>query len=331
MTNEVDPEAARQFLDEQDREFGVNSFEEAQKEAVKVTSLGKAQSHLQLEELSAASESPWKMLDLRTLPSEGLFYPEGAELLLRSAKTKEIRHWSTIDETDPIDVREKINFILNACTKFKVRGVSMPLNFNDFEEIDRYHILFRIYELTFPNQENKLWAYIKCENAQCGHVNQTQVTSKNLIGFKYPQEVMKWYSPEEKCFVVPSEKLGETLRFYLPSIGMSARFRQKRKEEQQKGIELDDSFYSHGPYLINEWRRLDMQQLTDLKMQSLDWSENKFIVIHKFTDLLEKAKLNKAASVCEKCKTQTESHIFLGGSFTVKDIFIISAGLDELI
>jgi hypothetical protein len=74
-----------------------------------------------------------------------------------------------------------------------------------------------------------------------------------------------------------------------------------------------------------------MQQLTDLKMQSLDWSENKFIVIHKFTDLLEKAKLNKAASVCEKCKTQTESHIFLGGSFTVKDIFIISAGLDELI
>jgi hypothetical protein len=331
MTNGIDPEEARNFLDSQDREFGVNTFEEVEKEPVKVTSLGKAQSHIQMEELSAASESPWKLLDLATLPSSGLFYPEGAELLLRSAKTKEIRHWSTIDENDPIDVREKINFILNSCTKFKVRGVVAPLNFNDFLEVDRYHILFRIYELTFPNQENKLWAYIKCENAQCGHTNQTQVTSKNLLGFKYPEELMKWYSPTEKCFVVPSEKLGETLRFHLPTIGMSARFRQKRKDEQQKGMESDDSFYAHGPYLVKDWRKIDLQQLSDLKMHSLDWSENKFVVIHKFTELLEKAKINKAASVCEKCKTQTESHIFLGGSFTVKDIFIISAGLDELI
>jgi hypothetical protein len=47
--------------------------------------------------------------------------------------------------------------------------------------------------------------------------------------------------------------------------------------------------------------------------------------------MLRKASLNKVASVCEKCKEVTEDHIFLDGSFTVKDIFIVSAGLDELI
>ena len=332
MSNQISSEEAKQFLDEQDKHYGINNLEpDIPKEETRITSLGKSQSHQQMLETSAVEDSPWKLLDVRSLPSEGLFYPENVELLLRSAKTKEIRHWSTIDEEDPIDVREKINFILNACTKFKIKGQMASLNFNDFTEVDRYHILFRIYELTFPNQENKLWANIKCENTQCGHTNQTQVTSNNLLGFKYPEELMKWYSPEERCFVIVSEKLNETFRLYLPTIGMANKFRQKRREEEQKGIEIDEAFYEYGEYLIGEWRKTDMQMLTALKFNSLEWKENKFVFIHKFTKALIKASLNKAASVCEKCKTQTESHIFLGGSFTIQDIFIISARLDELI
>jgi hypothetical protein len=334
MNHNIDPKEAQRYLEEQDKKYGVNNIspENIEKlEPKKETSLGKASSYLDSVEMSAVAESPWKLLSLDTLPSGGLFYPEGVELLLRSAKTKEIRHWSTIDEFDPLDVREKINFILSSCTKFKVRGNPTPLNFNDFLEIDKYHILFRIHELTFPNQENKLWAQIKCSNTQCNHVNQTQVTSKNLIGYKYPAELMKWYSNAERCFVVPSEKLGETLRFYMPTIGMLSKFRQKKKNEQQNGIPIDDAFYKQAKYLITDWRRTDLDVLGQLKAESTVWTDNKFLIIHKFTELLEKNTLNKVASVCEKCKTQTESHIFLGGSFTVKDIFIISAGLDELI
>lgn len=333
MDSSIDPEEARRFLDEQDRLYGVNNIDptiEVKNEEPKKTSLGKVQSS-QYSDLSAANESPWKLLDLSLVPSLGLMFQEGAELLIRSAKTKEIRHWSTMDETDPLDVREKINFILNSCTKFKIKGKVQTLNFNDFIEVDRYHILFRIYELTFPNQENKLFAYIKCSNQQCGHTNQVQVTSQNLKGFQYPDEIMKWYSPEEKCFVIVSEKLGETFRLYLPTVGVSAKFRQKRKEEEQRGIEIDKAFYEYGPYLVQDWRHTDLSSLSDLKFKSLSWPENKFLFIHKFTNLLTKASLNKAGCTCEKCKTQTESHIFLGGSFTIKDIFIISVGLDELI
>jgi hypothetical protein len=259
-----------------------------------------------------------------------LFYPEGVELLIRSAKTKEIKHWSTIDENDPLDIYEKINFILNSCTKFKIKGNPTPLNFNDFLEIDRYHILFRIYELTFPNQENKLFAYIKCSSAPCGHKNQTQVTSQNLIGFKYPEELMKWYSPSERCFVVKSEKIGETLRFYMPTIGSTSRIRQKQQNTEFKTDE-DNAFYSQANYLIKDWRKADYQYISMLKAESIGWSERKFLIIYKFIEPLEKSALNKVLSICEKCRAQTESSIFLEGSFTVKDIFIISAGLDELI
>jgi len=321
-------EDAARFLDEQDRIHNINKpIEVVPVQEETRPNLGIVDSY---SEISAASESSWKMLDLRGLPSQGLFYPENSELLLRPAKTKEIRHWSTIDENDPIDVRDKINFILNSCTKFSAKG-NGPLNFNDFIEIDRYHILFRIYELTFPNQENKLWANIKCENTKCGHVNQTQVVSQNLRGFKVPDELMKWYSPEERCFKVVSDKLQETIRIYMPTIGIENRFDQKLQKERETGVEIDKSFYEFGPYLVKEWRTATSPNLTQLKMASLGWQENKFVFIHKFTKMLKEASLNKAMVACEKCKEVTESHIFLEGSFTVKDIFIISAGLDELI
>jgi hypothetical protein len=320
----IDPEEAKRYLDSVDEENQVNNIVVAEKK----TSLGKAAT-FQLSE-SSAGESPWKLLNLELLPSGGLFYPEGAELLIRSAKTKEIRHWSTIDENDPLDIYEKINFVLEACTKFKVKGSPVSLSYNDFVKIDRYHILFRIYELTFPNQENKLLAYIKCEIDTCGHTNKTQVTSQNLKGFRYPEELMKWYSPEERCFVIKSEKLGETLRFYLPTIGSSAKVRQKRKYDQAKGS-VDEEFYEQVEYLIPDWRKADINYLTSLKVDSIGWSERKFLIVYKVVDPLKKESLNKVESLCEKCKNLTESSIFLDGSFTVKNIFIISAGLDELI
>ena len=224
MVLNSDDEAAR-FLDEQDLKYGVNNVNIEHDQPKNLGTISRIAEPIQI---SAASESSWKLLNLETLPSQGLFYPEGTELLIRSAKTKEIRHWSTIDETDPLDAIEKINFILNSCTKISVPG-GRPLNFNDYLEIDRYHILFRVYELTFPNQENKLWANIKCKND--GHINRTQVLSKNLKGFEYPSELMKWYSKEERCFKIISEKLGETFNIYLPTIGTESKFRAKRKEE----------------------------------------------------------------------------------------------------
>jgi hypothetical protein len=332
MLDGINEEEAARFLDEKDRESGINQVEPVLKEVeANPNNLGIVASYSELNELSGASESSWKILDMLGLPSGGMFYPEGSELLLRPAKTKEIRHWSTIDENDPIDVREKINFVLNTCTKFSVKGKGRPLNFNDFLEIDRYHILFRIHELTFPNQENKLWANIKCNNERCGHINRIQIGSQNLKGFSCPEEIIKWYSAEERCFKIVSEKLQETIRIHLPTFGVDTRIRQRKVFEENSGTEIDDSFYEFSPYLAGDWRTCDSSYLSTLKINSQHWQQNKFVFIHKFTKMLKEASLNKAGCKCEKCGNITESHIFSSGSFTVKDIFIISAGLDELI
>jgi hypothetical protein len=321
----INEEEALQFLEAQDKLYGVNNITPIDPpanpvEEVRVKPI--------ISQESAAGESSWKILSLAHLPSEGKYYPDNTEILIRPAKSKEIRHWSTIDESDPIEVIDKINFILGACTKFTVRGHG-ALTYNDYLEIDRYHILFRIYELTFPNQENKLFANIKCQYD--GHINSTQIQSDNLKGFSLPDELLKWYSAEDKCFKIVSEKLNETFYLYLPTIGVDSAFSAKRKHDIANGNDIDKSFYEFGPYLVPEWRGLTLKDLTDLKFETFSWPDNKFIFIHRFTELLRKASLNQAVSHCAQCKRPTESHIFLEGSFTVKDIFIISTRLDELI
>ena len=98
MLDGINEEEAARFLDEKDRESGINQVEPVLKEVeVNPNNLGIVASYSELNELSGASESSWKILDTLGLPSGGMFYPEGSELLLRPAKTKEIRHWSTID------------------------------------------------------------------------------------------------------------------------------------------------------------------------------------------------------------------------------------------
>lgn len=330
MKESMNEEAAAAFLDAADRASGINTVVEKDDLGDAKPNLGKI-SRIAENEVSDASLSPWKILNMEKLESRGMFYPKNTEILVRSAYAKEIRHWSTIDENDPIDVRECINWILGQCTKIKVKGTVRPLNFNDYLEIDKYKLLFEIHALTFPNEENKLWANIRCHDHSCRNVTRTHVTTKNMHGFRLPEELAKWYSEEHRCFVINSEKLGEPLMLYMPSIGISSKLRQKRQQEDARGTEPDKVFNIQGKYLFNDWRALSMEAIGKVKVDSMNWNETKFLAVHKICELLEKASINEVGSVCEKCKKLTDSHIFLGDSFTVKDIFIISVGLDEIL
>lgn len=328
MSDNIDESSALNHLDQLDEKHGINKQVEIDKKEP-TKSLGKAKSYS--NSMSDAEESPWKILNLDLLPSMGAFYDVSSELVLKSAKNKEIKHWSTMDEHDPLDVREKINFIINKCVKFKVKGTNRYFNANDLCNADLYHLLFRIHELTFPNAENKLMARIKCKSKSCGHINRIHVTSKNLLGFNVPANLLQWYSPEERCFVVDSEKVGEVLRFYLPTNGVLSEFRRYKNKEIQSGRSIDDSFYNIAPYMIKDWRDLTDQNILQIKSSYDGWGDIKFTAVYKFIEELKKTSLNRVLGSCEKCKSRLEDHIFLGGSFTTKDIFIISGGFNEFI
>lgn len=302
-------------------------FDDSDKTVVKKKSLGKP-SKLHT---TAAGESPWKLVSLDTLPSKGMMYPPGFEMLIKSAKTKEIRHWSTIDEHDPLDVFEKITFIVSSCSKINVKNANVKLNINDILEIDKYHLLFKIHKITFPNNENKLIAKVKDTNPSCNTTTSVHVTDSNLQGFVYPRELMEWYSKEEQCFIVESEKLNETIRIYMPTLGSTKIFNEYIELCRSRGLSQDDAFDRIAPYLIGNWRTTSPEDLINIRNKSNSWNENKFLFLHGFTNQLIKNSRNRVLSICESCKSKIDSSIFLGGSFTVKDIFIVSSRLRDLI
>ena len=93
-------------------------------------------------------------IPLDTLPSQGLFYPEGTRISIRAARVGEIREFSIINEEDPKDIRDKMTYIVSQCTK--VYYGNTPGHYKDLLEDDRLVLVLKIRELTFINGQSSI-------------------------------------------------------------------------------------------------------------------------------------------------------------------------------
>lgn len=283
--------------------------------------------------LHSAADMFWKNLPLENLPTAGMFYPKGMQLTFRAAEVAEIRHWSTIDSNDMLDMDMKMNFILEKCVRVKGPDGTW-MSWEDLIEIDRFYILFCIHEITFPNGENKLMIKFKCPPTCKGdgtYRESVQLKSNMLNLLTIPEELMQYYSPEERCFIKVSTKLNETLRFYLPTIGVSRKIKNIIKDAQQEGGFIDTAFIKVAPYLVKDWRTLDDKKLEALRMDTFRWSKNKTLFIMGISDMMEKAVNLTVKKECPQCHIDLEAPIFFRGGFTIKNLFALSDRLDELI
>lgn len=324
---------AMSFLEQQDKAYGKNTGtlnKESQPEKSK--SLGQARQP-ETSTISGANDSFWKNIPIENLPSRGLFYPDGTEITIRSATTAEIRHWSTIDDLDMLDVSDKINFIFEKCLRIKASGSSW-LSWRDVLDADRMFLIFAIHEKTFPNNENVLWTKFECKGA-CAedkpYSTEVRTTSSLLQDLELPDEAMQYYNKEYKCFQIESAKLNETFYLYAPTIGAVEKVKNKIIDDRKKGKQIDKAFVKIAPYLIQDWNDFSDQSFADLKQQSLGWHMNKFAFINRFADLYNGAKSSSVYLECSNCGSKMESPLFLGSSFTIKSLFLVSGRLDELV
>jgi hypothetical protein len=322
---------AMKFLEEEDKKYGKNSAVSTEEAAPE---LGRAISSQSESSIAGPNDGFWKNLPLENLPSRGLFYPEGSELTVRSATVSEIRQWSTIDETDMLDVDDKLNFILEKCTRFKIKGGASWLTWRDLLEIDRLYIIFVIHEISFPNGENSLFTKFECTAACSEEGNFSDsilVRSDMLQIFEPDEELMNWYSSKYRCFEVVSEKLKETFYLYMPTVGTVERLRKRISEERREGRKPDKAFIKVAPYLIQDWNSFGKKEYTDIYRESMVWPINKFSFITKFSELMERSRSEIISTSCPKCGSKLTNPLFSRGGFTLKDFFLVSGRLSELV
>lgn len=279
-------------------------------------SLGKAQSFLQ-DNRPLAADVGWKNIPVENLPSQGHFYPNGAQIAIRAASVGEIRHWSTIDENDLLGMDDMINYIIEKCCQMKVPGA--VANWKDIKEVDRLYLLFAIREYTFKDGENKIYVP--------GNEGERIEVRKEMIGyFKLDDQLRKYYNHEKKCFNFTT-KGGESFELHLPSIGVTSFIKGYVRTKQQQQQKVDGSFVKFASFLFPEYRTITTQTYEKAVQDSSMWSLSKLSVLTGVVDMLA-AGIDPKVTYKTPGGAELEAPLnFQGG---IKSIFIISDIFGEL-
>jgi hypothetical protein len=264
----------------------------------------------------------WMVLDQTELPSLGKFYPHDTVIKIRSARAAEIRHFSTMDENNYIDMEEKLNNIVEMCTQ--ITSGDKRLSYKDILEEDRIVLLLSIRDLTFPEPENKLILKGKTEHTKVPV--DIELSSRYLVATQVPTEIEAYYSSKERTYVIKTRSAGE-VRMRPPSIGVMQEITKYLKDRQEKEVEFDKAFVQVLPYITPDWRQLNLPRIFSLEVDYKSWDQNKFMVIYR---LAEKMKIGVETTLemeydGEIAKAPLD---FPGG---IKSLFIISDLAGELL
>lgn len=264
----------------------------------------------------------WHVLDLEDLPSKGKFYPADTVIKIRSAKAAEIRHFSTMDENNYIDMEEKLNSIVESCAQFTGNGKRM--SYKDILEEDRIILLLSIRDLSFPEPENKLM--LKGRTEKTKKTVDIELAVKNLVPTVIDDEIEKYYDVKERTYVIKTRSAG-TVRMKPPTIGIMQEITQYLKDRQEKDQDFDKAFIQVLPYMQADWRTLNLNKIFQMEMEYKGWDEKKFMVVYR---LAERMKIGVSTELETTFDGETVKAPldFPGG---IKSLFIISDLAGELL
>jgi hypothetical protein len=293
-------------------------------------SLGKASFVDEMPQQSTLGmESPWKPLPISNLPSEGFGYPDGMEIAIRACQVSEIRHYSTIDEYDPIDVDDKINHILSKNTQIRYTGGI--LNYMDLYQEDRFYLFMVIRDITFAKGENKLMVPVKpeCKDEKCVFGSEIEVKSSYLTSFKLPKELNRYYDQEKGSYVFTPKNGDSPMELFIPTIGVVTKVRKILRDKKNKGKKYDESFAPYSTFIIPNWRELDESMYDYFEAESKNWTYTQFNIVDQMTQKITFATKNQISVACSKCGAEVTAPLrFRGG---LRSLYIISDIFDELL
>lgn len=224
----------------------------------------------------------WHEIPLSSLPSEGKFYPKDASIKIRAAKVAEIRHFSTIDENNLLDVDDKLNAIVESCTQ--VSAKTSRMSYKDICEEDRFILILSIRDLTFPEPENSLKVDWSDSN---GKKHEVEIKREYFDYFRVDEEVERYYDEEARGYLINTKTYGQIF-MKPPSIGVMQEITKYIKERRDSEQNIDQSLIQIAPYVASDWRRFNQKRLFELEVEMNGWDNKKYLLLYK---LAEKVKV----------------------------------------
>jgi len=274
-----------------------------------------------------ASNLGWKNLPLRTLPSQGDYYPEGTRIAIRPAEVKEVRHFSSIDESDELDIDEKLNFILEKCSHIEIPGRAN--SHYDLKYEDRFFVVMAIRDLTFIQGENRiiLTPKVNCEKRdECVFSNGVELRTGILSNYEIEEDLMKYYSPIEKCFVFPLKKEERSVRMSIPSIGIKMKVDNYVLKNREK---VDEALENILPFLFEDWKSTSDFEIGSAVKESDNWTKEEFSLYFELSNRIKIGTRLNTRMDCPKCGAEVSAPISFPSG--VRSLFVISDLFGELL
>lgn len=274
----------------------------------------------------------WKNIPVSMLPSGGLFYPDGTKIAIRAAEVREIRHFSTIDEDDKIDIEEKISYVIDRCFRMDFPGEGV-VSYKDLKQEDRFFILMAIRDLTFVKGENSiiLKPYKKCKNTlDCPFRDGIELRTGVLSSYKLDEKISEYYSPQSRSFVFNIKKIEKSIELFIPSIGITEAITSFVIECSKRNIEIDDGFLKISPFIFDDWRDVNFDTILRKMRESDYWTKEEYSL---YFELSERIKIGTKLEVNQKCPVCGDEEVAASISFPdgIRSLFVISDIFGQLL
>ena len=256
------------------------------------------------------------------LPSKGMFYLNDTKIFIRAATVKEVRSFSTVEETNPMDVDEKLNDILLSCTKIEMKGKRG--SFKDILEEDRLFVILSVRELTFKEGENRLMLTpnkIDCNADDCPMRTKYELRTNTLQSYGTNDDIEKYYNETERLFVMPTRSSG-TIRMAPPTIGVMRVITDYIKQKDADKQSWDKAFLQIIPYLQRDWRGFNDQSLFDMEVEYQGWNMTKYTTLFRLAEKMRIGVKQEMTHECDRCGAEVTVPVdFPGG---IKSLFVVS-------
>ena len=263
----------------------------------------------------------WQPLDIKSLPSKGMFYPEDTKIFVRAATGGEVKHWSTMNVEDIVNVDDILNYIIEKCCKISIPGNDhMGGSWKDLIDVDRLYILLAIRDFTWPVGENELKIPIS-------ESDDLVILKDNIDFIEFPEEIMKYYSEEDRCFKLKF-KNGKVINMYLTTLGVSNWLKSYVQQKQNAKEQFDKDFLLYAPLLIGNYRKLSTRAYEQLVETANYWGVGEWSVISHFRDILLSRTSEPMLVYTDNAGLEQRIPLtFRGG---IKSIFLVSDTLSYL-
>jgi len=251
----------------------------------------------------------WRKVDVSNLPSRGKYNDATMRIKISAATVEEIKHYSSLDETDLLDVSDHINEILNKRCRIEY-GDRIGYAASDLKEADKYYIFFCIRDLTMDSHQkfHKLWQRTTCP--KCGKVSENEITSQAFSFYTIPKNIEKYYDEAKRKIVINDPSFDDgPLMIAPPSLGLTAATQNYMKEharkQQQAGVPIyfDAKFMMQLQYLLDDPSQINEENLKNLQKKIGAWSHEKLMAFEYVRDNMDVGVRPQLEIICRNTKS----------------------------